>query len=397
MRISGIIAEYDPFHNGHAFHIAKTKADGADAVVVVLGGEFTQRGEPAWCSKYVRARAALLSGADLVTEMPQVYASGSAERFAKGGVSVLDALGCVDSLSFGSECGDTAAVSEYAAVSDSPEYTEYVKDEMKSGISVMAARENAAKKFIPDYSFIAENANDTLGAEYIKWINRLGADIVPEAVQRYGVSHSGEANIKSGIAPASYLRTFSDPDDILPFIPSSAYDLLRKEFLDGHILASSGKFETAVLSCLRRMSPDDLMRVPDAGSEGMYNRVYDAIRSAGSLEELYDGIKTKRYAMSRVKRIVAGALLGLDEDIIRNACLPYVRVLGMNDRGAEILRAAKESSKVPVGSSLAELGALSETAKYFAEKEALSEDIWQTLLPSPGPCGKAYTEKFIKI
>ena len=127
MKICGIIAEYDPFHNGHAYHIAKTRAAGADAVVVVLGGEFTQRGEPAYCSKFFRTKCALLSGADLVLEMPLPYAVGSAEKFAEGGIRVLDALGCVNMLSFGSESGDIEKILRYAKLSDS-EIASYTKE-----------------------------------------------------------------------------------------------------------------------------------------------------------------------------------------------------------------------------------------------------------------------------
>ena len=116
MKIAGIIAEYDPFHNGHAYQIAKTRDAGAEAIVVVLGGEFTQRGEPAWCSKYTRAEAALCCGADLVLEMPVPYAVGSAEKFAEGGISILDALGCVDVLSFGSESGDAEKLKAVSAL-----------------------------------------------------------------------------------------------------------------------------------------------------------------------------------------------------------------------------------------------------------------------------------------
>ena len=128
MKIAGIIAEYDPFHNGHAYQIARTKDAGADAVVVVLGGEFTQRGEPAWCSKYTRAEAALRCGADLVLEMPVPYAVGSAEKFAEGGISVLDALGCVDVLSFGSESGDAEKIMDFAALSEREDFIEEFSD-----------------------------------------------------------------------------------------------------------------------------------------------------------------------------------------------------------------------------------------------------------------------------
>lgn len=397
MKIAGIIAEYDPFHNGHAYQIRKTREAGADAIVAVLGGEFTQRGEPAWCSKYTRAKAALSCGADLVLELPVPYAVGSAEKFAEGGISVLDALGCVDVLSFGSESGSAEKIMEFARLSESPEFAEEYKKALSEGISSAAAREKAAEKLSPELSSVAANPNDTLGAEYCKWLLRLGSKIVPETVKRYGAGHGEAAVLKSGISSATYLRTFSEPEDIFPFVPYNCYELLARDFREGKLPFSEKKIEPAVLAVLRMMEEEDFEKVPDCGAEGLYHRVFDAVQSASTLDELYLSIKTKRYAMSRVKRIVAGAFLGLDSAVLKNAKLPYIRVLGMNDTGAAVLRAAKAAGcALPVSASLADLEKTSETAKLFAKLESRAENLWQLGLPKPGKCGIAYTEKIIK-
>lgn len=396
MKITGIIAEYDPFHNGHAYHIGKARAAGADAVVVALGGEFTQRGEPAWCSKYLRAQCALLCGADLVLEIPLPYALGSAERFAEGGVSVLDALGCVDTLSFGSECGDAEKITRFAALSDSPEFLDEVKKAHSGGVSAASAREAAARFLAPELSEIAASPNDTLGTEYCKWLSRLGSSIEPFAVRRYGAGH-GEAVLKSGIASATYLRSFPSVSDILPYVPAATHGLLLEAETAGKLPALPEKYGVAALSRLRTLSEAELARVPDCAAEGLYHRVFDAVRQAKSLDELYSLIKTKRYAMSRVKRIVAGAYLGLDGSVLKGAKLPYIRVLGMNDLGAAVLKEAKSTAKLPISASLAELERVSETAAVFAALEARAEDLWQILLPSPGECGLAYKTKLIKV
>lgn len=396
MKITGIIAEYDPFHNGHAYHIGKARAAGAEAVVVALGGEFTQRGEPAWCSKYLRAEAALRCGADLVLEIPLPYALGSAERFAEGGVSVLNALGCVDTLSFGSECGDAEKIARFAALSDTDEFLDEVKKAHSDGVSAASAREAAARRLAPELGDVAASPNDTLGAEYCKWLMRLGSDMRPMAVRRFGAGH-GEAVLKSGIASATYLRSFSSVSDILPYVPARTHELLLNAEAAGKLPASPEKYGTAALSRLRTLSEAELARVPDCAAEGLYHRVFDAIQEAKSLEELYALIKTKRYAMSRAKRIVAGAYLGLDGGVLKGASLPYVHVLGMNDRGATVLKEAKAAAKLPISASLAELGKLSEDGAVFAALESRAEDLWQILLPCPGECGLAYKTKLIKI
>ena len=307
MKIAGIIAEYDPFHNGHAYQIARTRDAGAEAVVAVLGGEFTQRGEPAWCSKYLRTKAALLCGADLVLELPVPYAVGSAEKFAEGGIRILDALGCVDMLSFGSESGDAEKVLAFAALSDTEEFTEEYKKALSEGISSPAARQKATEKLAPELASVAANPNDTLGAEYCKWLLRLGSRIKPSTVKRYGAGHGEAAVLKSGIASATYLRSFEEPEDIFPFVPYKVYELLAQAYREGKLPFSEKKIEPAVLAVLRTMDEEAFAKVPDCAAEGLYHRVFDAVRESSSLPELYENIKTKRYAMSRVKRIVSGA------------------------------------------------------------------------------------------
>ena len=397
MKIAGIIAEYDPFHNGHAYQIAKTKDAGAEAVIAVLGGEFTQRGEPAWCSKYLRTEAALSCGADLVLEMPVPYAVGSAERFAEGGIKILDALRCVDVLSFGSESGDAEKIMDFAALSEREDFIEEYKKALSAGISFPAARQKAAEKLAPELSSVAANPNDTLGAEYCKWLLRLGSKIKPSTVKRYGAGHGEAAVLKSGIASATYLRSFSEPEDIFPFVPYKVYELLAKAYREGKLPFSEKKIEPAVLAVLRMMREDDFKKVPDCAAEGLYHRVFDAVRESSNLPELYENIKTKRYAMSRVKRIVSGAFLGLDDSVLKTAKLPYIRVLGMNDTGAAVLKEAKNSGcNLPISASLAELAKTSETAEYFAMIESRAEDLWQLGLPNPGKCGLAYTTKIIK-
>lgn len=397
MKVAGIIAEYDPFHKGHAFHIAKTK-EFADAVVVVLGGELTQRGEPAWCSKALRTKCALACGADLVLELPIYYALGSAERFAGGGIKVLDALGCVDMLSFGSECGNTEDIKRFASLSDSDEFLSEMKNQLKAGISVPAARQKAAELLAPELGTVCKSPNDTLGAEYCKWLLRLGSSIEPVAVKRRGALHGEAPHSRGGLASASFLRKLAKPTEALPYLPQEIRSLIIAECAAGHIPIMREKYEIAVLSRLRAMAEEDFATVPDCAAEGLYHRMFDASRKAGTLDGLYSMTKTKRYALSRIKRMAAAAALGLDERIFADGNLPYVHVLGMNETGAKVLKMAKEAATgVPMGNSLAELARTSDRAASFAAAEAAAEDLWQLCLRNAGECGKAFTEKLIVV
>ena len=396
MRVAGIIAEYDPFHRGHAYHIAKTR-EFADAVVAVLGGELTQRGEPAWCSKNLRARCALACGADLVLELPAYYALGSAERFAGGGVRVLSALGCVDYLSFGSESGNAEDIAAFAALSDSGEFISEVKKRQKEGLSAPAARQKAAEALAPELAAVCKSPNDTLGAEYCKWLLRFGGKIEPVAVKRRGALH-GEAPCRNGFASASFLRSLPKPPEALPYLPAEIRAMIIEEYAAGRLPVIREKYEVAALSRLRAMKEEDFAAVPDCAAEGLYHRVYEASRRAGTLDGFYSMIKTKRYAMSRIKRIAAAAAIGLDEEVFGDGGLPYVRVLGMNETGAQILKKAKQADTgIPIGASLAELARTSERAAAFAAAESAAEDLWQLCLKIPGECGKAFTEKLITL
>jgi len=394
MNIAGIVAEYDPFHSGHAYHIEKTREAGADAVVVALGGDFTQRGEAAFCEKGARARAALLCGADLVLEIPAPFAMASAERFALGGVAVLDALGCVDTLSFGSESGDAPALERLAALLDSPAFSEALKTELADGAGYASARAAAAEKLLPGAGALLSGANDLLGSEYCKQLSRLGSKMRPFAVKRAGAGH-GEAP-GGGHASASYLRGLGTVRGLAPYVPEAALDIYIDEAGRGALPCMTERLEPAILAKLRSMEEEDFSRVPDAAAEGLYHRVYTASRRAATYEGLLAAIKTKRYAMSRVKRVVMSAFLGFDDSVLKGSSPAYCHVLAMNAVGAAVLKEAKRAAKLPVGSSLAELAQTSAAAAYQAKLEALATDLFWLSAPSPHPCGEAFTRKLIK-
>lgn len=329
MRTVGIVAEYNPFHAGHAYHIAETRrVVGECAVMAVMSGSFVQRGDCAIADKWTRARAALEGGADLVLELPTVWAVSSAERFAGGAVELLAAAGVTDFLSFGSECGGADRLRQVAACLDSPDYRAELRRFLDQGLPFAVCRQAAVTELLgEEAASLLSRPNNNLGVEYIRALNALNSGIQPVTVPRVGAGHDG-----------------GDHGEY----PSASH--IRGEMLAGRLPAdnpASLRFaERAVLARLRAMTISDFEALPDSG-EGLAVRLYDAARQAVTLDELYDLAKTKRYAHARIRRMVLWAALGLRESD-RPEHPPYLRVLGFNGRGREVLREMKERAALPI-------------------------------------------------
>ena len=402
MKIAGIVAEYNPIHNGHAFHIQQTKnVDGtcrATHVVAVMSGNFIQRGGPAVMPKADRVRAALACGVDLVLELPLPWAMASAEAFATGAVGVLDALGCVDDLSFGSECGDLRLLNKVVDALESERFSTLVRYYCDGGVSFPAARQKAVQEIAGErVAGLLELPNNTLGIEYIKAIRAINSEITPFTVARIGTPHDGMLPIGE-FASASYLRELimaGRLDTAMRFMPAEARAVLHRAMADGHAPADEKSAQRAVLAHLRRLSKVEISRLPGI-SEGLENRIYDSIRQCGNLQELYDFIKTKRYTMTRVRRIVWSGFLGLTADMALLP-IPYIRVLGLNGRGEEILSVVKKSRKLPLLSRPSQLSALSEGARQVFETECRAADLYAMTVPVPFPCGSELTDGVIRV
>ncbi|MDD4689779.1 MAG: nucleotidyltransferase [Eubacteriales bacterium] len=317
----GIVAEYNPFHNGHQYQIEQArKLTGADTVAVVMSGNFVQRGEPAICNKWSRARMALSCGADLVVELPVCFAVRSAEPFARGAISILNSLG-VDCVAFGSETDDLKLLKKAAKalLSEGEEESKIIREYMNKGFSYPAA----VSKAYPDFSLILDNPNSLLGVEYIK----AGAKN-PVAVLRKGVNHDGGA--VDDFASASFIR--NNIQDAEGFMPKPAYEILCKE----HIIPNHDKLSDIVLAKLRDEKGDTLKSICDV-SEGIENRIIAASKVVSNLGELYDLVKTKRFTHARIRRIITNYALGITKDF-EEATPEYVRVLGSNSKGFELLK-----------------------------------------------------------
>lgn len=382
MNVCGIICEYNPFHKGHRYHIEETrKRFGATHIVAVMSGNFTQRGDIAIVDKYKRAETALKNGVDLVIELPVQYALSSAEQFAQGAVYLLNAVGCVDMLSFGSECGNIDLLKETAgAVYYAQESEEFGKN-LKNGLPYPAALQKAMEKFYTnDVIDTLATPNNTLAIEYIKALDTFASPIKPVTVKRFGAVHDEDKDDLSETLSASQLRKMIyDGQDISAFAPEC----------DFSNTASILNIETAILSKLRSMSKASIEKTPNV-LMGLENRIYKAVQVSTSLNELYFLIKTKRYTLARIRRIILSAFLGITKsDLKINS--PYVKILGMNGKGKEIL--AKANCELPVNTSLSQLAQGGDNAKKQAKLEERCDNQYALALNKKLPCGLSFTAK----
>jgi len=389
MKVAGIIAEYNPFHNGHRYHIDQTKRQtGSDYAICVMSGNFTQRGQPALADKWARTRMALAGGVDAVFELPFLYATQSAEGFASGGVKMLDALG-VDVLSFGSESGDLCELEQCANA-----FLQYkdalnasLKNFLSKGISYAAAQEQAARSLGLPYSAPA-GPNNILAIEYIKAVRRHGSAMGLFALKREGSGYSDEA-LGQGFPSARALRlAFEKGQDISSFLPSESLPYLPKD------RASNIFFFCILLYKLRMMTAKQIASVCDV-SEGLEYKIKEAAKSAQDYEALIHLIKSKRYSYTRIARVLLYCLLDVTKGLIlrANSCvLPGIRLLGFRRKSEALLSYLSTRSAVPIVTKAAEL-----PDHFLFTHDRLATDVYSLLYKKAAPAGRDYTEKLIVL
>jgi len=383
MKVAGIVAEYNPFHLGHDYHIRQTRQlTGATHVAVVMSGNFVQRAEPAIAEKNARAAIAVGCGADLVLELPVAWACATAQTFAFGAVSLLDGLGCVDTLSFGSECGDTAALSRLAKGVSGEPFNAAVRAQLKSGLPLAAIRERCAVSLFGRQTALPlTTPNDTLAVEYLSALGKLGSCIEPFAVKRIGAGHDSE-RADGTYRSASQIRSMiRNGEAFSAFLPQASAEGLEEEIASGRAPADYGKLETAVLYALRRMPPEEFRALRDI-SEGIENRIIKAAMQTADLETLCLAAKTKRYSHARIRRIVLSAFLGIRAADSDGAPL-YARVLAANEKGMEVLKAAAARGTVPAVVSASQIAKLGGRAAAADALESRTDAIFALCLPNP--------------
>ena len=377
MSVIGIVGEYNPFHYGHKYHIEQTKKLlGEDApVVCVMSGDFIQRGEAAVYSKFARAEAAVKCGADLVLELPAPWALSSAENFAKGAVGLLGALGVVTHLSFGSECGEVAPLEKLAETLIDPIMIKEIKNVMAEDdtISFAMARERAVEKRVGELASQLELPNNILAVEYIKAIYNLRLELIPVTVQRFGSGH--DAVSESGPRSASELRTrLSRGMDITDSVPPEAAEIYAREDNLGRGPVMMEQLESAIISRLRMLSLEDFARLPDAGA-GLGNRLASACREESGLDAIAAAAKSKRYALSRIRRMLMCAAIGITAEMAEDIP-PYARVLAANERGCALLKEIGGASKIPVLTKPAAVKELSKECQQLFELGSKAHDLF---------------------
>lgn len=393
MKVSGIVCEYNPFHNGHLYHIRKTRENGATHIVAVMSGNFVQRGDVALIDKLERARLAVRSGADIVIELPVQYSLASAESFAMGAVSLLDSLGAVDELSFGSECGDAEKLLKAMEKVDMVAMThaDEIRSIMENGYTYPRALNSVVNGYDPESASIIAEPNNTLAVEYLRALKRIGSDMKPFTVRRECASHDGYET-ENGFASASNLREMIERRESVAEFTTPEWTSAIENAISRGETASLSRLERVMLYKLRTSTAEEIEQICDVG-QGLEHRIYGA-RMAGSLDELLFTVKTKRYTMARIRRIMLALLIGITKDDMKQLP-PYGRILAFNERGREILAAAKGKAKIPFASSIAKLSQISEAAERFAELEIRASDIYGLALETVTSAEKDYRAKIM--
>ena len=344
----GIICEFNPLHEGHKHLIRSVKGEN-DGIICAMSGNFVQRGEFAVFDKFERAKAAVEAGADLVIEIPTLCSTLSAQGFAKGAVDILEATGICDMLAFGSECGDINELKKTATLIK--EKDALIKQELSKGVSYPKARQNVIS------SPVLEGANNLLAIEYI-----LQTSLDCITVKRIGKGHGS--------------------DDI----DYSASEI--RKHLSLNEISSMKNCEKAVLYKLRTMSEEDFLEIDDV-SEGLENRIVGAVKTAKSLDELYDSIKTKRYTHSRIRRIILRAYLGITKNMPKSP--QYLRILAFNSRGRDMLGEIKKKSSLPIITKYSEAKAEGGEILRLFEQESHFTDLYNLGFAIPRPCDEEKT------
>lgn len=377
MSVIGIVGEYNPFHYGHKHHIAETKRLlGEDCpVVCAMSGDFIQRGEAAVYSKFARAEAAVRSGVDLVLELPPAWALSSAEGFARGAVGLLGSIGVVTHLSFGSECGEVEPLETLAEILLDPLIGADIRRELEAqeGIPFAAARQRAVAKRAGELSGQLETPNNILAVEYIKAVYEQGLSIKPVTVQRFGSGHDkmSESGHKSA---AEIRRALANGADISASVPGSAYEIYRREDKLGRGPVLMENLESAMISRLRMLPDSAFAALPDAG-EGLNNRLARAAREESGLDAVIAAAKSKRYAHSRIRRMVMCAVLGISADMSRETP-PYARVLAANARGCALLREMDGKARIPVITKPAAVKELGAECREVFDRSSSAHDLY---------------------
>lgn len=394
MKTIAIISEYNPFHKGHKYHIEAAKEQfNADNIVCIMSGSFVQRGEPAMFDKWSRAKMALYGGADLVIELPFVYSCQPAELFAFGAVNILNNLGIIDGICFGSEIGETAILKSVAELllNEPEDFSKLVKQYLKLGTtyprSVSLALEAYYKDNFHADSHIWENPNNILGIEYIKSIIQLKSPMLPYTIKRVENNYNDE-NLTKEIASATAIRNeikrFGLSEKLKLNLPQTSFDIIQQDILKSRAPIYIDSLSDILLYRIRTMKAEQLQEYI-SHKEGIEFRIKKAADQATCLEELIEGIKTKRYTRAFIQRLLCHILMGLNWEAskaFKQSGIPsYARVLGFNDKGKQLLRSISNASQFPIINKVADFKVDNPILNNMFDYDLRATDIYNLARP----------------
>ena len=361
MKIASIIAEYNPFHKGHAYQINKIKEDYTDFIVVIMSGNFVQRGEPAIINKYERARIAIDNGASLVLELPLPYATSNAEIFALGAINILNSMGIVHRLYFGSE-DELEVLKSLQEKIDKNFDEDKLKKYLSKGMSFIRSRQLAMDFLSVEEKEILKKPNNILALEYLKSLTKLNSSIAPYSIKRKNVNHNDDFSL-DGFASASHIRRLTyEEEDVSRFLPG--YDLVVENKLENYF----DIFKYKMIS--EKINFRDYFDY----EEGLENRILENL-DAENFHDLIEKVHSKRHSRSRIKRLIIEILLDIKKDLIKNSFEdPYTRILACDERGLEIFKKSKNKNKIYSFKSFYDTS--SGITKEMLDKEIFSSDLY---------------------
>lgn len=422
MKIVGLIAEYNPFHNGHQYHIQKAlETTDSDAAVILMSGDFVQRGAPAIMPKHLRAKAALYSGASVVMELPVCYACGSAEYFARGAISIFEALGCVNSICFGSECGDLDKLNQIAQIfaEEPTEFSSFLQEYLRKGLSFPSARQEALLRYTGDSSLgeILELPNNTLGIEYIKAIYQTGSRIRPYTITRMESGYHDQ-NLSQTYSSASAIRRLLSPaentsesfrigitdekrqDELLSclkdHIPAPSIRLL-KENQGIRYPIFSNDFSLLMKYRLLLESPESLSEYADVTPD-LANRIINYRNSFLTWDQFCNLLKTKEVTYARISRMLLHILLGIRrsdmEDYAVSGFSEYARILGFSKSDTLVLKELKKHSRIPLITKLVSVKGLSPSGSHMLDTDIFAANLYESVITDK--FGSAFKNEYEK-
>ena len=390
MSVIGIVCEFNPFHNGHKYLIDSVKQQG-DVVVCVMSGNYVQRCEPAIFPKEARVKSALLNGADIVLELPFLYATASAEIFAYNAVKILDSFGC-NKIAFGAENSTVESLNEIVEILLDEKFDVEMKKHLKLGESYPSARQSALKVFNENIDI--KLPNNILAVEYIKALRKMNSDIKPICINRIGADYNDDFAI-DGFASATHIRTLINNNQLINgYIPENVIDLYNECISTGNIV-SFEKYNISALTMLRLKLPEKSDVVANM-AEGLENRINEAINNSNSLYEIYDKAKTKRYTHSRIRRAVFCKQFDITVSDLKIE-VPYCRLLGFNKNSADVMGELVKKCSLPFVTRYSDVEKMNESARRVFGYEEKSTDIYNLVLRKTDMCSKEKTFSTVKI